>query len=222
MAVNVIDVWNQAVSACGNKASISSETENTKAANLCALWYPLVRDNVIKAGDWPSARKYTALALKSQRTDGTSWTDSSPAPGWKYEYSAPSDMLAPRHLHSYAPFDRAFRDDTNVIVSNQEQAILHYMFRQDDVTKWDNDLEMAIIYNLAASLCYALTGVRTLTEMLQQKATEAVLVGQTNIANESDTFQERAVDWFEDRDFDSAQHENRFIYPYSAINLAAA
>lgn len=222
MAVDVISVWNMAVSACGNKADISTEDENTKAANLCRLWYPLVRDNVIKAGDWPSARKHDYLALKATRDETKTWTKSDPAPGWKFAYAQPSDMLAPRHLHSYSRFERSWLDDANTIVTNQEQAILHYMFQQKDVTKWDADLEQAIVLNLAHAICQQLTGTRSLTESLQGRAQEALLRGQTATANENDQIVEGEVSWFNSRGFSDHSSDTKFIWPYDTFNITAA
>jgi hypothetical protein len=131
-------------------------------------------------------------------------------------------MLAPRHLHSYGKFDRAWLTDTNTIVTNEAQPILHYMFDQIDVTKWDTDLENAVVMALAHSICMQLTGTRSLTESLQERATEAILVGQTNTANETHMQLQAEVSWFQDRGYSDHQSPTRYIWPYDTYNPVAA
>lgn len=221
MATDKVAIWNQAISACGSKSSISTDDENSKAANLCRQWYPTVLDAVLKAGDWPSARKYVTLALKAERNFNNTWTDTDPAPGWKYAYAQPADLLAPRHLTTYARFDRAWLTDANTIVTNQEQAVLCYMFRQEDVTKWDNGLERAVILGLGAAICLALTGTRTWADRLETQATEALLLGQTESANETDFTQEPLAEWFAARDYEEGPRSTKFVWPYEELNLVA-
>jgi len=49
MAVDVVTIWNQAISSAGGRGSISSEIESGREADLCRLWYPTVRQGVLKA-----------------------------------------------------------------------------------------------------------------------------------------------------------------------------
>ena len=221
MATDVVSIWNLALSAAGSKSSVSAEDENSRQVNLCRIWYPLVRDMVLKAASWPCAKTYVTLAVSAERADNTDWTDSDPAPTWKYAYAVPSDMLAPRNLSTYARFDRAVLSGANTIVTNQEQAVLHYIMRQEDVTRWDVGLEAAVVFSLAANISMQLNGVRTKAERLLGLAEQQVLIAQTEIANESDDEFEAPASWVAARGYEQAPRHSRFQWPYEELTILA-
>lgn len=221
MAEDVVSIWNRALSAAGSEQSVSDESENSRGANLCRLWYAPVRDAVLKSATWPSASKHVALGLLAERDFSADWSASDPAPNWKYAYSQPSDLLAPRYLTSYARFTRNTLNGTNTIVTNQQQAVLQYIFRQADVTQWDIGLETAVVYALAANISMQLNGVRTKADRLLGLAQEQVLFAQTEIANESDDTHEAIPSWVAVTDYADGLNEQRYIRPHETLNLLA-
>lgn len=219
MATDIVTLWNLALSAAGARGSISAEDETGREADLCRLWYPLIRDNALKAASWPCAKTYRALGLLATRDFNATWVNTDPSPTWKYAYQAPSDLLAPRYLTTYAPFQRAFYTDQNVnsIDTNQKQAVLHYIFRQEDVTKWDSGLENTVVSSLAAQICLPLNGKVTRARELLANANEAVLIAQTEIANESDEIYEELPEWIAARGYEELPRATRFVYPYAQL-----
>ena len=222
MAISVINIWNLALSAVGSRGSVSSETEIGREADLCRLWYPLVRDSVLKSASWPSAKTYARLAVLAERDAAVDWVITDPAPTWRFVYAAPIDMLAPRNLASYARFSTGLWDSRRVILADEEDAILHYISQQIDVSLWDAGLTTAIAYSLAAALALPLTGKSTLAEKLRDRATEAVLLAQTEIANESDENYAQLPSWVAARGFSPLPIGSRFVWPYESFSAIGA
>ena len=218
MATDVVTVWNLAISAAGGRGLISDETESSRSADLCRLWYPVVRNNVLKTASWPCNKKWVSLALLATRDFGDAWDAADPAPTWKYAYSAPSDMIAPRFLTTYARFERGLQEGKNAIFTNQATAVLHYLVKQTDVTLWDAGLDMAVVYALAANVCVPLNGKATNAERLLDQAREYILLAATDIANESDRVEETATSWIEARGYGEFPRGTTYIYPYEELN----
>lgn len=221
MATDVVTVWNRALSAAGGRGLISTQTEVGREADLCRLWYPIVRDTVLKAASWPCASEYARLALLAERTK-TEWDNTQPPPSWKYAYALPDNLLAPRHLTSFARFDRAVWNGVNIISCNEEDAILHYTKSQTDTSLWDSGLENAIINSLAAQLVLPLTGKTTRAQELYSRASEAVLLARTEFANESDGTYEALPSWIQVRGFETLPETSRFYWPSENLNALSA
>jgi hypothetical protein len=222
MADSVIELWNLALSAAGGRGTISSETETGREADLCRLWYPLIRDTVLKSASWPSIKSYARLALLSERSDNTDWVNTDPAPTWRYAYAAPANMLAPRYLASYSRFDVALLGTSNAIMTDETNAILHYLVRQTDVTRWDVGLTSAVVHSLAAALARPLSGKTTLAKDLKELATEVILLARTEMANESDDNFEQLASWHEARGYETLPVTTRFVWPYAILSAIGA
>lgn len=212
MATDVVTVWNRALSAAGGRGLISSLTEPGREADLCRLWYPLVRDAVLKAASWPCASEYARLAMLAERAN-VEWDISQPPPTWRFAYAVPTDMLAPRHLMSYARFIQTLHGGARAIATNDEDAILHYTKRQDDTSRWDVGVENAVIASLAAQLVLPLTGKMNRAQELAGRANEIVLLARTEFANESDETYDALPSWLTVRGYESALNPVRFFWP---------
>src|SRR3546814_7802514 len=83
----------------------------------------------------------------------------------------PIDCIRPQYLSSFARFlITAGPDDTKLLHTNDSQALLMYTFDQSVVTLWSRELQMAIVYGLAAHICMPLTGKPSRTQMLVDRA----------------------------------------------------
>ena len=218
MVDSVVTVWNMALSAVGGRALVSSETETGREADLCRLWYPLVRDTVLKSASWPSTKKYARLALLASRASTTDWGTASPAPGWQFAYGAPADMLAPRYLASYARFDRSLWGGNVAIMCNEEEPVLHYSAKQEDPTRWDAGLVNAVVQSLAASLAKPISGKDTLADRKRADATEAILLARTEFANESDDRHSALPSWVAASGYEGRPHQSRFFWPIESFS----
>lgn len=218
---DVVTIWNQALSASGSRGLVSSQEERGREADSCRLWFPTIRDAVLKSASWPCASKYTRLGVLAQRTT-VPWDEAQPPPGWLFAYGAPSDMLAPRHLTSFGRFDRKLWQGQQVIVANEEQAILHYTMRQEDVSLWDHGLVTAVTYALAAALSRAPAAKPSVLAELLDRANEAVLLARAEFANESDDQMDSLPNWLAERGYSAPASSNKFFWPVEAVYLVPA
>lgn len=222
MAYSVITIWNLALSAVGSRGAISSESEVGREADLCRLWFPLVRDTGLKAASWPCATKFARLALLAERADNTDWTATDPNPTWRYAYGVPSDLLAPRHLVSYARFVRGLVGSDNALMTNESQAVLCYTMNQTDISRWDAGLVNAVVHMLAAKLAKPISGKVTLAQAMIEEAREAILLARAELANESDDQYEMLPSWIAARGYEMGPSVSRFVWPAEDINRIGA
>lgn len=183
MSNTEVDIWNMALSSAQEKASIVSPTENSKLAHICRLWYPTARRRSLKAGAWPCATSYARLALISERDGALPWANTDPAPGFKYAYGLPTDLLAPQYLHTWERFEQIYSNGRRTLVTNTADALLRYTFDQETVAEWDEGLVLTVASFLGALICRNLNGKLGLSDRLTQEARDTASEAQTEIAN---------------------------------------
>lgn len=217
MVNDEVSVFNLALNQAGARDNVTLTTEASREAEVCRLWYPVVRDQLLRAAHWPSARKVERLALLAQAT-GDEWDPLQPEPGYSYCYSQPSDMLYPRFLSNYAPFIVNNFGSTPAITTNIESAILIYTFRQTTVGKWESSLQSAIVFGLAAFICMPLSGKPKRAQSLAQQANQIVQQAQMEAANEGSRQLDSLPDWLTARGYvDSNAGNPRFLYPFGPL-----
>lgn len=220
MADAVVDVFNLALNAVGARSNLSAPTERDRGAEVCRLWYPIVRDQVLRAAPWPSCRKARRLALLAQRGDEV-WDENFPEPYWTYAYTIPDDMLYPRHLTDWTRFDLGTIGDQQVILTDTLEAVLTYTFRQPTVQRWETSLTMAIVYGLAANIVMPLAAKPSRASLLVQQANDLILGARVEAANEANVGYESLPDWITARGYGNPI-DFRFIYPSGALLAVAA
>lgn len=182
---SVTHVFQLALDAVGTRTNISSPTELSREAEVCARWYPIVRDNIFRAAFWPSTKRYARLAVLAERDYTEDWTDAAPAPDWRFAYGVPSDFISARHLVSFARFDLVWYSNERVALqTDQENAILHYSFRNENPAAWDSGLQLAVITGLAAYIALQLTGKPSRTKFLIDQANAIIQDARVAAANE--------------------------------------
>ena len=221
---DVVTIYNRALALAGARNSLSSLDQVGSEGNTCRLFYPLVRDTVQRSASWPACTAYTRLAVLGERNSEDDWDDASPSPGYRFAYAVPSDMLAPRYLHTYAPFTlEAYRSaNTPAIMTNVEDAILCYTRKVESPVTWDVALQNAITLTLAATICYPLTGKAGRAETLRADAQRVVLSAQTDIANAADDIEETLPGWLTARGYEESPHMPRYFFPVQNFNGVVA
>lgn len=210
-----IGVYNLALNAVGETANASSPTENSRRAEVCRLWYDLVRDQVFEAAPWPEATKLRRLALAQERDEDT-WQTGDPQPGYTYAFTLPADCLRPQYLTNYAPFELLTEDGVKQLHCNTVDPILRYTTTQLDVALWSNNLLMAIVYGLAAHIAQPLTGKTSMTSMLFQRANEFILAARVSSANQPMQLQDAVPDWLLARGY-AFPATQQFFYPAGSL-----
>jgi hypothetical protein len=222
MGMALVDIYNLALSACGTTFSISSPDEQSAEGNLCRLWYPRARDSVLSAAPWPSVRKYSRLALVSERLAGSLWNDGDPDPRFLRAFALPSDLAVPYYLQSYAPFAYGLVGGVRRISTNEEAPILYYNSKAVDPSAWEEPLCMAVVYTLAFHMAKPLTGRSSARQENAQLATNYVETAAEGMANSQDQQEEVLPDWITARGYGADTAPIRFFYPMSTFSLVGA
>jgi len=153
-----IDICNLALAALGDEATVVSidPPEGSAQADHCAQWYPIARDVILEAHDWKFATRRAFGQLRM-----------SPTPSWGYAYGKPNGALRIRAVLppnttndvrdglflNQQPFDvETLEDGTEVIVTDQEQAVIRYTALDVDVGKFPPLFTQALIHLLASYL----------------------------------------------------------------------
>lgn len=214
MATSVVDIYNWALATVGTKARVQSPTEASPEAEQCTLWYETVRNQVLAAAPWASAKSYKRLALSVERDDDEAWVATDPAPGWRYAYAYPSDLLRPRFLTTYLQFEVGVNSlNQRVLYTNQEDAILCYTKRQTRVDLWDDELQAAVATALAAHIAMKLTGNIDRVRLATAQAVDKIIAARAATANSPQMQLEAVPEWIAARGSSLMAPSRPYIYP---------
>lgn len=215
MVTDEVGLYNLALNAIGARSNLSSINERDRGAEVCGLWYPVVRDQVLRAAPWPSCKAYARLALFVERSGD--WTPGQPEPGYQYAYSLPSNMLYPRYMTNYHRFSLGkLAPNKRAIMSNDPEPILVYTTRDTAINLWENSLQMAIVYALAANIVMPLTGKPQRARGIMEQANELVAAARAEAANEENYAVETIPDWLRMRGYGNPG-DDRYYYPFGTF-----
>ena len=167
-----VDICNLALSYLGDTANISSLDEGSVQAELCRRFYPMARDMLLEKHPWSFAVTREPLALLAERVGG-----------WRYAYSAPNKMLQAlailrdgwwggRDTSSDIPFlIESTITGGRIICTNQQHAILRYIWAVDDPVRFPPLFTIALAWLLASKLAGPI-----------YKGSEGIRVGQSCLA----------------------------------------
>lgn len=184
MITDEVSVYNLALNAIGARNNVEITAEASREAEVCRLWYAAVRDQILAAARWPSARKFQRLAANSSAQDV--WADGDPEPGFTNSFKAPSDMLRPQHLSSFGRFTLTASGSELIISCSEETPILAYTFRQTNIALWDSEMQLAVVYGLAAHICLPLNGKLQRAQSVLNQANAIVVNARVGAANTDD------------------------------------
>jgi hypothetical protein len=74
VAMDIVELYNLALDTVGARATISLPTEQSREAEVCNLWFPNIRDQVLASAAWPEATKMARLAQLATQ-EGDTWLD---------------------------------------------------------------------------------------------------------------------------------------------------
>jgi len=169
MASTEIEIVNKALFLMGEE-EIASFTEESVAAKVANVLYPLTRDEVSRRHPWNCLITQEIL---------TKLVDTPPFEnGFSTLYNLPTDCLKVldvdedigratrskgRHLFPFMITGRQIQTDVTTGIN------LTYIKRETDVTLYDAGLVEVIATKLAADMVYKLSGSTTNMQLLQQK-----------------------------------------------------
>lgn len=209
-------LFNLALNAVGARDNLSHTSDRDRGAEVCRLWYPVIRDQILRASFWPSCRRSRRLAVLATAGAGD-WVEGQPDPGFAFSYSTPSDMLYPRFFSDFTRFDVGTQDgNKKILQSNTPNAILIYTFRNELISMWESSLQMAVVYGLAANIAMPLTGKINRASGLIQQANSLILEARSDASNESNNQYETIPDWIAIRGY-ANPGDNRYYYPFGPL-----
>lgn len=143
---SVIDVCNLALAHLGETPNLSSidPPEGSAHAETLARFYPIARDAVLERKNWSFALKRVTLAEVTNDSDA-----------WAYKYALPADIIRSLAVLVDGVSDEngdseAFDLEGAFIYTNAPEAVLRYVYRQTDLTKWTPHAVTALSWLLAA------------------------------------------------------------------------
>ena len=220
MSASVVTIYNWALSAIGTGARVQLATEGSPEANECNLWYDNVRDQILRSAPWDSARSFKRLALSVERSDSAQWEPTDPAPGWRYAYAVPQDLIAPRYLSSYERFELGVNSlDQKVLYCNSPGALLCYTKQQKRVDLWEADLQAAIAFGLGAHIAMQLTGNRDKVSLVTAQAIDKILSARVNGANAPQFALETVPEHLAGRGYGGLTPYTPYIYPWAEFSV---
>lgn len=216
----VVDIFNRALSQVPARDKVSDPTENSKAAEACRLWYDITRQTVFRAAHWNSCKVTRNLGLLAERPktdrDRTVFDESWPDPAYRFAYKYPVDCIQPRYTGIFSRFSVGLWNspggDVKAIFSNDEKMFLTYTKDIEDITLWDQSLELAVTTALAAQIVLPITGKRGRAQELLEMANVHIREAQAQFANEESYEQfETVPDWIIARGY-AVNFPKKFIF----------
>lgn len=217
MATSEVDIYNLALSAVGTRSSVSSPTENSREAEICNLWFPRVRDFILRSAPWPSAKGYRRLTVLAERDFSAPWVSGDPDPEFRFAYAVPSSMLTPRYLYGFGRFALSVytsqQGSTRALMTDQRDAILCFTRRETNVALWDQQLLMAVVNALAAVIAMPLHGKPDRAAAAAEQANSYILEARVTNANTDQVQYESVPSWIAARGYGDRAPDAKFVYP---------
>lgn len=157
MASSPVSISSNALLLLGQK-TIASFVESSDIARLCSNLWPDVRDATLRLHPWNCATKRVSLAPVA----------TPPAFGWSYAFQLPGDWL--RTL-SVGDDDESpsFAMEGGQILLDAAECKLRYVYREEDVTRWDSLLVGAQTAAMATALAYPITKSAAMQQAMQER-----------------------------------------------------
>lgn len=159
VASSIVSICNQSLLLIGCNP-ITSLADGNKAANACNLVFERTRDTLLRMHLWNFASTRAILASE----------DATPPFGYAYSYPLPADYI---RLISIEDNHLPYKVEDGKILTDSDSLKILYVYRVEDVTKYDPLFVEALILMLAMNLSYILIGsnqrIASLKEELKEK-----------------------------------------------------
>ena len=152
---SVVSICNSALNQLG-AASITALTDNSKNARLCNARYETIRDAVYRSHPW------NCLIRRKQLAQDTA----TPAYGFKFQFTLPSDCLRLLGLDAY---NSDHKVEGRKILCNESTIKISYVAQITDPNELDVLTRETISAGLAADLAYAITANLQVSKLMQEK-----------------------------------------------------
>lgn len=194
-----LDIWNLALSHIGDGDDVDDVDEQSVEAEQCRKFYPMARDMTLERHNWDFAIDTVQLSVLAETASGI----------WAYRYALPSDYIkavkvAPdlsslsttliseeQYAKQVSVQAKKFEiesdaDGNQSILTNEYQAYLKYVFRNENTASYSAGFVMSVSYLLSSFLAGGPLVKSAKMAASQLQAYELVLSSaMTNISNAS-------------------------------------
>jgi hypothetical protein len=148
MAQTKTGIANMALGFLGISTLIANlETEKSKEAEVCNLFFDRAVDATLEDFPWPEAKTYAVPGLVEEQ----------PTDDWLYSYREPSDSVFVRRIVTVLgqedpnppPFEKGSDDQGGLIYTDEATPTIEYTRRLTDPNRFSNLLGEAIAWRLA-------------------------------------------------------------------------
>jgi hypothetical protein len=141
---------------------ITNISENSPHAERCRQMWDITRDAVLRRREWNFATTRKTLTRLAD----------APIFGWTYAYQLPANYIKAIKLNeAHAGTSQAtWEIEGDLLLTNEEEANLVYIYRNETVSEWDDSFNKAFATALAAAVSPSITSSISLTDNLEAKA----------------------------------------------------
>lgn len=166
------DCLNDALGQIG-AAKITSMEDGSTNANACKIFYPSLRDGLIRSHHWNFAIKRVELALDTTApTFGFAYAYTLPPDNLKvldYGGASPSTATFPYALWPGSRYRPYYKIESGKLLSNDGQAWVVYLRRVTNPDEWDALFYQVVATQLASKLAAAIPkDMKKAAELLSQ------------------------------------------------------
>ncbi len=216
MTSSKLDIWNLALGHAGQTNQVKTDTENSLAAIQCRRYYDQSRKAALEGAEWTFANTFLALTDLGTPIDNN----------WCYMYAYPNDCIKARRItidgsgttssrqianeRDQIPFEIAVResDNTKVILTNQEEAILQYTRDVELVKLFTESYIESLSLLLGSRLAMPLTRKMALRRDLLQEYTASLANAITVDLNEGQSRRDERPEILQARNGSRARRDN--------------
>lgn len=217
MAQSQLALYNMALSLVGSDFTILAVDEESIEAETCGLWYENVRQTILRAAHWNSAKRYSRLTAEATRTLTSDWVSTDPEPGYAYSFELPANMLAARYLTTFQEFSLGYETDQRILSCQIDEPILCYTIDVTDLTLIEPDLYRGIVHGLAAYIAMPLTGKLKRAQDALSIANEVVSEARAANANEMERLFSKMPDGLSLRGYDGWPPVSPYMAAYGPM-----
>jgi len=174
MATSPVSISSNALLLLGQRP-VTSFDEASDSAQLAANLWDDVRDSTLRMHPWNCATKRVVLAPQSV----------APAYEWPYAFTLPGDWLRTLSIGEEGEHPNFVMED-GAILYDEAVLKLRYVYRLEDVARWDSLLIAAQTAAMAVAMAYPVTKSASMVDAMQQRFA-AVLQQARAINGQEDT-----------------------------------
>lgn len=157
--------------------------DGSAEADHCATFYPMARDECLESHAWSFATQRATLAELATNAQEDIWA---------YAYALPNQLIkvlavllpgAPDDTDTQPFLVETLENGSQVLYTNVEDAVLRFIWRQEDPAKFTPLFTIALSYKLAAYLAGPIPKDLNLKKTLEQVA--ELKLGQAAASNKA-------------------------------------